>query len=1063
MNRSKFLEKELREEILKIVNAGDYNKGKQYPSYYIDYDGYSIRNGSTHFNFDVESETSYRQYDVQLIKNQDKTIRANCDCPQFRSFHSCKHIAACLYYYGDQIIEFDQEKISRKKSLEVLKSFKEEEQIIGSVKEELNLEVIIDFFYNGDLEIKLKVGKDNTYMLKPKMGDFLRAYKTNQGKVVFGKKFEYNPKEQYFNQEDSAIIDYLYDHVSDHYNPNYANGFIFQLDNRQLKSFLKLLKNKEFSIIGYGTIHGIKEETPFQPIISKKDKEYIFDLNINPDKFGALTNDYEYLIKDNICYHVSRKYSELVEKMQNSGLKELIFEEKDLPIFSKNIVPIVKEEIVVDNSVDNLVIVKKPTCKLYFDIYYNDIVCNVKLIYGDKEIDYFDQIDGIARDISYENEVIKDILELSFVIDKQRLILSDIDKIGELFETKLEEIAKKYDTYTSEKIKNTKIVKNSPITSTFSIGSDNIMNFSFELGDITGKELDSIFDNLKQKRKYFKLKSGNILNLENNENLIQLEELANDLNLSNKDLANGEGTIPKYRAIYLDSLKKDKYHIIKTDNLFDNFIDNFKNYKNNKLKLTKKDKEVLRDYQVTGVEWLYNIQKCDLGAILADEMGLGKSIQVIYFFQKILNEDKDAKFLIVSPTSLVYNWKEEFEKFAPKIKYEILSSGKDQRHEKLENSKANVLITSYGLVREDIDYYKELNFTICVIDEAQNIKNPIAGITKAVKKINAKTKIALTGTPIENSVVELWSIFDYVMPGFFSTQKDFQSKYKVKDFDDDTNQLLMRLNKQIEPFILRRKKQDVLKELPEKIENNIYIDLSKEQKKIYASEVKRVKEEMDHLIKTEGFTKARFMILQLLTKLRQLCIDPRIVFDNYKGESTKIDNLLKVVQELIENGHKILLFSSFRTAIDLVGEEFKKHQISYYEINGSVSSKKRMELVNQFNQDDTNVFLITLKAGGTGLNLTSADTVIHLDLWWNPQAENQATDRAHRIGQKNKVSVIKLVARGTIEEKILELQQKKKLLSDKIIEGDNRDKNMIGELSEKDLRNLLAYEQEENN
>ena len=1057
------MDTELKNKILNIVSASDLNKGKNYSRYYLDYLGYSFKDGNIHFNFEVESERTYNNYDVTIIKDKNKHFSAKCTCPQYRNFRSCKHIGACLYNYGKDIFEFDLEKIVRKQSLDILNSFQPEEVSIGGVKEELNLEVNFDFFYDGDIELKLRVGKKQLYMIKNKLGDFLEAYKNKNTTVTFGKNFTYDPKSQYFNKEDSEIIDYIYNMLDEEYNPNYANGYQFCFNDRKTKAFLKRLKTKTFNVVGHGNVYGIKEETPFNPIIYKKDNEYYFDLNINASKMQALTTDYEYILKDNICYHITDKYANLIRLMQSKGLKELIFEEKDLTTFSKNIVPIVKEEITVDNSVDNLVIVKKPTCKLYFDIYYNDIICNIKLNYGNKEIDYFSNDDTIVRDVTYENSIINDILELGFIIENNKLILSDIEKIGDFFENNLEKIAQKYDTYTSEKIKNTKIIKNSNISSTFSIGADNIMSFSFDLGDISNKELDSIFDNLNQKKKYFKLKSGNILNLENDTNLRQLEELANELNLTNKDLINGEGIIPKYRAIYLDSLKKDKFNIIKTNNLFDTFIDNFKNYKNKHLKLSKKEKEILRDYQETGVEWLYNIHKCDLGGILADEMGLGKSIQVIYFFKKILETDKKAKFLIVSPTSLVYNWKEEFDKFAPKIKYEILSNGKEKRHERLEKTSANVYITSYGLVREDLDIYKKMNFTICVIDEAQNIKNPTAGITKAVKKINAQTKIALTGTPIENSVVELWSIFDYITPGFFSNQKDFQSKYKVKEFDDDTNNLLAKLNKQIEPFILRRKKQDVLKELPEKIENNIYIDLSKDQKKLYASEVKRVKEEMDNLIKTEGFTKARFMILQLLTKLRQLCIDPKIIFDNYKGESTKIENLLKIVQELIDNGHKILLFSSFRTAIDLVSEEFKKNNISYYEINGSVSSKKRMELVTKFNQDDTNVFLITLKAGGTGLNLTSADTVIHLDLWWNPQAENQATDRAHRIGQKNKVSVIKLVARGTIEEKILELQQKKKLLSDKIIEGDNRDKNTLGELTEKELRNLLAYEQEENN
>lgn len=1053
---------ELRKQIVNIVGMSDYKKGQRYPSYYIDYQGHEIKDGRVYFNFEVESESSYRYYDVSFYK-QGNVIASRCTCPQFYNFNSCKHIAACLCHHGKKIFDFNLEKFAKQNSLEVLKNFyiPDGQLSLGSVKKELTLEVNMEFTYNKEMELKLKIGKDKTYILKKKLGDFLQAYKTKQGCVEFGKNFIYDPKTQYFNKTDTEIIDFIYEIVSERYTPNYANNYTITLNDRKIKALLKILKNKEFSILGIGYIKEIKEEIPFNPTVFKKDKEYYFDLNIQDYK--PITSDYEYIAKDNICYHVTDKYSNLINTMQNKGLNQLIFEEKDLPTFSKSIVPLVKEEIVVDESVDNLVIVKKPECKLYFDIYHNDIVCNVKFIYGDKEIDYFDNVEGIARDNMYENTVISELLELGFVVDNNKLILSDIDLIGEFFESSLEEIASKYDTYTSEKIKNTKIVKNSSVSSTFSIGTDNIMNFSFDLGDISNKELDSIFDNLHKKKKYFKLKSGNILNLENNNNLKQLEELASELNLTNKDLINGEGVIPKYRAIYLDSLKKERFNIIKTNNLFDSFIDNFKNYKNNKVKLTKKDKEILRDYQETGVEWLYNIHKCDLGGILADEMGLGKSIQVIYFFKKLLEEDKNHKFLIVSPTSLIYNWKQEFDKFAPSIKYEVLSNGKDKRHELINNTKANVYITTYGLIREDLELYKDKNFTICVIDEAQNIKNPISGITRAVKKINAKTKIALTGTPIENSVIELWSIFDYVMPGFFSNQKDFQSKYKVKDFDEDTNKLLSNLNKQITPFILRRRKKDVLTELPEKIENNIFIDLSTDQKKLYASEVKRVREEMDNLIQHEGFAKARFMILQLLTKLRQLCIDPKLVFDNYKGESTKIENLINVVKELIDNGHKILLFSSFRSALDIVSKEFKKNDITYYEINGSVTSKKRMELVTKFNNDNTNVFLITLKAGGTGLNLTSADTVIHLDLWWNPQAENQATDRAHRIGQKNKVTVVKLVAKGTIEEKILELQEKKKILSDKIIEGDNRDKNTLGELTEKDLKNLLSYEQEENN
>ena len=440
-------------------------------------------------------------------------------------------------------------------------------------------------------------------------------------------------------------------------------------------------------------------------------------------------------------------------------------------------------------------------------------------------------------------------------------------------------------------------------------------------------------------------------------------------------------------------------------------------------------------------------------------MGLGKSVQIIYLIKKLLKEDSNSKYLIVSPTSLVYNWENEFKKFAPDIKYETFGDIKNIRHEKLEKDNPSVYITSYGLLREDYDYYKDIKFNVCVIDEAQNIKNPNAGITKTVKSINANTKLALTGTPIENSALELWSIFDYVMDGFLGGEQEFGRKYNIKDFDEDTNKKLHNLNKLISPFVLRRRKEDVLKDLPDKLENNIFIDLSDSQKKLYAKEVERVNMEFDSILHTEGISKARFLILQLLVKLRQLCIDPRIIYENYKDGSNKIDTLINVVKEYVSNNHKILLFTSFRTALDLVRKEFNENGITSYTIDGSVSSKKRMELVDKFNSDDTNVFLIMLKSGGTGLNLTSADVVIHLDLWWNPQAESQATDRAHRIGQKNTVEVIKLVSKGTIEEKILELQKKKKMLSDKVIEGEDMDKNVISKLTEKELKELLSYEQ----
>ncbi len=442
-------------------------------------------------------------------------------------------------------------------------------------------------------------------------------------------------------------------------------------------------------------------------------------------------------------------------------------------------------------------------------------------------------------------------------------------------------------------------------------------------------------------------------------------------------------------------------------------------------------------------------------------MGLGKSIQTISFIKQILSKKKDAKIMIVCPTSLVYNWKKEFDKFAKELKYVTVSESKEKRLEIIKDfDKYNIFITSYGLIRNDNDEYEDKTFELCVIDEAQAIKNYQAGMTREVKKIKARTKIALTGTPIENSVLELWSIFDFIMPGYLNSIMKFKEKFGIKDFDDDSLEKIKELNYLIKPFILRRKKKDVSKELPDKVENNVYLELPDVQKALYVKELNTCKKEMDELIKSEGFNKARFKILQLLTKLRQICVDPSVMYENYKYESIKIEKLVEIVKDYITENHKILIFSSFKRVIENVKKRFDKEKISNYLIAGDVTSKKRMELVDKFNSDDTSCFLITLKSGGTGLNLTSADIVIHLDVWWNPQVENQATDRAHRIGQKNKVTVIKMITKGTIEERIIELQDKKKKLSDNLIEGKD-DSSLVSKLDKEDMIRLLSYDKDE--
>ena len=357
-----------------------------------------------------------------------------------------------------------------------------------------------------------------------------------------------------------------------------------------------------------------------------------------------------------------------------------------------------------------------------------------------------------------------------------------------------------------------------------------------------------------------------------------------------------------------------------------------------------------------------------------------------------------------------------------------------------------MVLTTYGSLRNDLDYYEEIDFDYCIIDEAQNIKNPLASASDAVKAIKAKNKFALTGTPIENNLLELWSIFDFIMPGYLYSLTKFNAVF-IKDEGNIEN-----LKRMIKPFILRRTKKQVIKELPPKIEKEYYVEMGRDQKNTYGIYVEDVKQKL----KEKQQIKNKITVFSYLTRLRQLCLDPSVVIENYKGKSAKTDACLEIIKEYTEENNKILVFSQFTSVLKNLAKKLDKKKLKYYYLDGSTKAMDRINLVNDFNNnDEVKVFLISLKAGGTGLNLTSANTVIHFDPWWNPSVENQASDRAHRIGQRNVVEVIKLITKGTIEEKIIELQNKKKELIDNMIDGNLSDNNVLRSLSEDEIMNLL--------
>lgn len=466
-------------------------------------------------------------------------------------------------------------------------------------------------------------------------------------------------------------------------------------------------------------------------------------------------------------------------------------------------------------------------------------------------------------------------------------------------------------------------------------------------------------------------------------------------------------------------------------------------------------KTILREYQKFGVSWFQFLDRFGFGGILADEMGLGKTLQVLSFLA--LRKDRPPS-LIVCPSSLIYNWSEEIERFfGDKLPYLVIDGKKEIRAKLLKKiSNYRLAITSYNMVHLDKENYKDLELDYCIIDEAQHIKNKAAKRTRSIKGILSRNRIAITGTPIENNLGELWSVFDFLMPGFLGTHKEFQEEFEVpiNGFDrKNAKQALKKLKDRVSPFILRRTKSKVIRELPPKSEQIIHLELTEKQKALYLETLEQVKKGTLMATKTKGIQNSYMDFLAALTRLRQVCLHTALIFPEEqasKDSSVKLNALIELIEEAMDSHHRVLVFSQFVQMLKLIRQEFHKQEIQYLYLDGK--TKNRVALVNQFNQSDVPVFLISLRAGGVGLNLTGADAVILFDPWWNPAVENQAIDRAHRIGQHNQVNVYRLVTRGTIEDKIHLLQKQKQGISDSILSSED---HFIRNLTAEDIRKLF--------
>ena len=569
---------------------------------------------------------------------------------------------------------------------------------------------------------------------------------------------------------------------------------------------------------------------------------------------------------------------------------------------------------------------------------------------------------------------------------------------------------------------------------------NNLLEMRIETDGISREELIQILNAYRKKKKFFRLKNGDTLDLESKE-IKELDDLATQLDLSTKDLKKEEIVKPAYQSFHLDSVDLD----IRKDESIDRYLNRLDSLKS--VELNEKYNSLLREYQKEGINWISHLNTIGLNGILADDMGLGKTLQVLVYLEGYKTK---KPHLIVCPSSLMYNWKNEIHKFNIQMDC-ICVTGNQMERKNLIEEKHDLYITTYDYLKRDIEFYLKKKFEYVILDEAQYIKNPKTQNAQSVKSLKCEHRLALTGTPIENSLSELWSIFDFLMPGYLYSLAHFVKQYEKPIRIENDEEKQRQLQKLVSPFILRRTKQQVLKDLPDKVEKELWLDFNEEEKKLYLVNLARANDELKKQFELEQVDS--ILILALMTRLRQICCDARMVFDNFNYPTTKMNICLDLIETLKENQKKVLLFSSFTTIFDYMIPELEQRGIKYHIITGQTTKEKRAKEVKEFQEDDSDVFLISLKAGGTGLNLTSAQAVIHFDPWWNVSAQNQATDRAYRIGQTKNVLVYQLLIKGSIEEKIFEMQKSKKEMSDIFVEGA---KGSISSLSKTELKELFT-------
>ena len=980
----------------------------------------------------VKDEKIDKYYNVHIkvdLRNK-KMAGGNCSCEDYienKNLHrdfKCKHMMAVAYKFY-MLAKKDKKKKGTKEPIKIEKIQVRIETRLKAIKEN-GIEKYIAEFWIGD----------NSLALMKSINEFIYCME-NKRFLSLNDNFVYNPHKHILNEEAERIISYINKKISSKDSKEKRIiGRYFEIKAEDLKEFLMLLENNKSIFFNYDYVNYkaevIKEMLPIHFNIKlKEEKISVTTTNKMPI---PLNNSLEVFLYDRKIYLPNEeqiKFLKVIYKpLMDKGQVILANNEENL-VKILRILSNITEDISLGEGVKRLVTsLIKP--EFYFTKVNDDIYCKVDINYSIGKITLLKDINKLSfiRDNIYEEKIVMEMEKLKFIRDDSKFkFIGEDEDIYNLLSVRFKELLKEGKVYLTKDFKDIRLIKGKDLDYSF-IEEDE--GYYFKVKGFTIKELNSALHDMKNKKGFYKTKNNNYLDLKD-KTVIRILNILDSLDISDDNI-----TIDKNKMLYInESLKNQGTAFDKGEETIKEIDKGLSNRKQREVPDDLNAK--LRNYQVEGFNWLNEIANLKVGGILADEMGLGKTIQIIAF----LLSQKGKKSIVITPTSLIYNWRDEFNKFAPSLKVGIIHGDKKNRVVMMEKD-FDVIVTTYGLIKNDYEYYKEKEFDFCIIDEAQNIKNSKAQNTKYVKAIKASCRIALSGTPMENNLMELWSIFDYIMPGYLLSEAKFKEKYLKEDMYDELKEL-------IKPFILRRLKKDVIDELPDKIEKKFMVEMEKNQKAVYQSYIKEVRQ------KLYSGEDNKITVFSYLTKLRQLCLDPSLILDDYVGRSAKIEAALNIVNMAIAENRKVLIFSQFTSVLQKLGDELSEKNIGYLYLDGSTKANKRVEMVKEFNEsEELKIFLISLKAGGTGLNLTSSDLVLHFDPWWNPAIEDQATDRAHRIGQQNIVEVIKLIAKDSVEENIIRLQEDKRELINKVISGEEIGSNVIGKLSRDEIIDLFS-------